>query len=276
LTLVLVLLGCGGGVRCDDPAQVVTEAGGQALTCAEATPVADYVEALAGRPLVAGDEGLVVGAVGERFAADPAGTRAWLGDVSAALADLRGRHGLDLAEVRSGRVWAAQAGQDLVRRSDGGAWNVQDRALSVWTKDDGERLALTEADIEAWIRYASLCREVQGGEPLRVSVADRVTVYQIVMDRFSAGDRATKVALSGFGPHWAAVKDAWQAASYEVQQRWIAAAPLPPPMTATSKAYLEAVIAGDLPRHVEILDEQLGPFRIDGGAPPPERRLEIQ
>lgn len=276
MTSLLALVGCGGAIRCDDPAQAVAEAGGQALTCGQATQVADYVEALAGRPLVSGDEGIVVGAVAGRFSADPAGTVAWLGTVSAALADLQGRHGLDLAEARSGRAWAAQAGQDLVRASDGDLWNVQDRALSIWTKDDEERLALTEADIEAWIRYASLCREVQGGQSLRVSVADRVTVYQILMDRFDAGDRATQVALSGFGPHWTAVRDAWQAASYEEQQRWIAAAPLPPPMTATSKGYLEALIAGDLPRHVQILDDELGPFRLGGGAPPPERPLELQ
>lgn len=280
--LVLSLLACGRSVDCADPSTVVARQDGQALTCERASTVGDYVEALAGRPLVSGDEGLVVAAVADRFEDDPAGTTAWIGSVRTALDDLRRRRGLELAEARSERVWAAEAGKDLVRPTDGDAWNVQDRALSVWTKDDEERLALTEADIEAWIRYASLCREVQGGEPLRVSVADRVTVYRILMDRFDTGDRATQVALSGLGPHWSAIKDAWQAAPYEVQRAWIAAAPLPPPMIATSKGYLETLVAGDLGRHVQVLDEQLGPFRLGQRAPAraapsrSDRPLEIE
>jgi hypothetical protein len=273
-----LLLGCGGAVDCADPAVVVAQVGGQVLTCEQGTAVAAYVEALAGRPLVPGDEGLVVAAVGARFRADPSGTSGWIQEIRWAIADLRGRSGLDLAEARSTRVWAAGAGEDLVRAGDGDVWNVQDRALSVWTKDDEERLALTEADIEAWIRYASLCREVQGGDTLRISVADRVTVYRIIMDRFDTGDRATQVALSGFGPHWNRIRDAWQAAPYEVQQAWMAKAPLPPPMTATSKGYLEGLIAGDLARHVQVLDEELGPFHL-GAAPPAavvERPLELE
>ena len=31
----------------------------------------------------------------------------------------------------------------------------------MWTKSGREGLALTESDLEAWIRYASLCREAQ-------------------------------------------------------------------------------------------------------------------
>ena len=278
IALAILLIGCGGSVDCADPATVAAQQGELVLTCEQASTVGDYVEAIAGRPLVSGDDGLVVSAVARRFSADPAGTLAWVESVRAALVDLQSRAGLDLAEARSGRAWAAQAGLDLVRSTDGDAWNVQDRALSIWTQDDEERLALTEADIEAWIRYASLCREVQGGDTLRISVADRVTVYRILMDRFDAGDRATQVALSGFGPHWNLIRDAWQAAPYEVQQAWVAAAPLPPPMTATSKAYLEALIAGDLPGHVQALNDTLGPFHLGGVAPVREaqRPLELE
>src|SRR6185436_3303091 len=122
--------------------------------------------------------------------------------------------GLDGAERRATRVWAAEHGEDLIRAADGDLWNVQQRAMSVWTKDDEEKIAMTESDLEAWIRYASLCREAQGGGVLRISVADRVTVYRSLIDRFDAGDRSVQLALVSFGAVWTQVTDAWHSASF--------------------------------------------------------------
>jgi hypothetical protein len=82
------------------------------------------------------------------------------------------------------------------------------------------------------------------------------------MDRFSTGSRADKVAIAALGPIWGSVKERWQSASYDQQQAWIAAAPLPPPMTATSLGYADAIFAGDVARHVQVLNEVLGPFHV--------------
>lgn len=259
---LLALLGCGPSVDCEEPGAVLAEAGGTALTCSRALQVPRYLERLAGRPMAHGDEGLALAAVADRFLQDPAATGAWLDAVGASSQALAGLRGLVLAEARAERVWEAQAGAGHVRPDMGTLWNVQGRALSVWAKDDEEKLAVTEADLEAWIRYASLCREVQGGTVLRISVADRVTVYQVLIDRFTAADRATQVALAALGPHWSQISQAWKAAGYDTQRAWVADAPLPPPMTATSLGYAEAVFAGDLPRHAAVVHAHLGPFGL--------------
>ncbi len=258
------LLGCGPKVDCADPASPLAEVDGQVLTCAEGAEIVEWMQILGGRPLPArGDGELAQAAVAMGFVADPAATRGWMGAVRERGAALAVRTGLDAAEARSREVWLADRGEGLVGPDDGWLWNLQQRTLSVWTKDDEEQLALTESDLEGWIRYASLCREAQGGGVVRVSVADRVTVYQMLIDRFDAADRANQVALASLGPVWPQVVDAWAAAPYEQQQAWIAAAPLPPPMTATSLAYVGAVFEGDLVRHARALQEVLGPFSVD-------------
>lgn len=253
--------GCGPSIDCGAPGAVLAEAEGASLTCEEGEVVVDYIELLAGRPVPRQDTLLALGAVAERFQAAPEETRAWLASVREAGVALAGT-GLQAAARRSERVWAAERGEDLVKKSDGDLWNVQSRALSVWAKDDREHLAMTESDLEAWIRYASLCREVQGAGVLRISVADRVTVYRDLIARFDEGDRDTKIALGSMGAVWRQVTERWQQASYDEQRSWIDAAPLPPPMTATSLGYAEAIFSSDVASHARALHEALGPFRM--------------
>ena len=73
---------------------------------------------------------------------------------------------------------------------------------------------------------------------------------------------AGKIALTAVGPFWSDVRARWAADSYEEQQAWIRAAPLPPPMTATSIGYVEALTDGDVVAHVRALHERLGPLRL--------------
>lgn len=260
-----VWAGCGARVDCADPEAVAARAGDRALTCREAGWAVEWVALLAGRPVPPGDQRLAWSAVAGRFADDPEGTRAWLDGLrrdGAALADGLGIAG---AEARAAAVYASHAGEGPIGPSDGALWALQKRALAVWASHDADRLALTEADLEAWIRYASLCREAQGGGVLRLSVADRVTVYRVLVDRFQGGSRAERVAMAAVGgPFWRQVHDRWPAATFERQQRWLAAAPLPPPMTATSLAYAEAVFNGDVARHAAALHEALGPMSVGG------------
>jgi hypothetical protein len=67
--------------------------------------------------------------------------------------------------------------------------------------------------------------------------------------------------MSAVGGWWSQVRESWARASYDEQRAWIAAAPLPPPMTATSLGYAEAVFDGDVALHARVLAEKLGPFR---------------
>ncbi|HMV67022.1 MAG TPA: hypothetical protein PKA64_09240, partial [Myxococcota bacterium] len=137
-------------------------------------------------------------------------------------------------------------------------------AVAVWSHDDAERLSLTEMDIEGWVRLASLCREVQGGPPLRVSIADRVELYHVARDRFTTGSPADRRALVAVGPYWSQVRNVWKAAAAERQQAWISRAPLPPPMTTESSGYFKAVLGGDVEGLVRSVYDVLGPFRMDG------------
>jgi hypothetical protein len=273
-----LLQGCGwGSVDCTDPDAVLAEADGQALRCEAAVDAVDYIELLAGRPLLTGDRPGVLREVGSRFEAAPAETVAWLEQLRKAGVALAGRTGLEAAEQRSAEVWKAARGDGPITSGHGAVWKAQKRALGVWSTDDEERLAVTEADLEAWIRYASLCREAQGATVLRISVADRVTVYKELIARFDEGDRQAQIALASMGPVWREVRERWQAASYERQQEWIAEAPLPPPMTATSLGYAEEIFRGDVWHHASALHEALGPFPVGsverflapGEAPPP-------
>ncbi len=270
----LAVAGCGGAVECREPGQVLAEQGGQTLTCGDARAVTGWIELLAGRELSSADRSLANGELVGEFRDDPAATRTLIETARVDGRALAALTGLEGAEARSARVFAADAGTGLVREEHDGLWNLQRRALSVWTKSGREGLALTESDLEAWIRYASLCREAQGAGVLRVSVGDRVPVYQTLIGRFDTGDRATMVALASFGPVWEDVKDRWQAASYERQQAWIAAAPLPPPMNATSMGYADALFQSELPPHARALHDVLGPFAVgdpavfgEGGSP---------
>lgn len=266
--LAVFLAACGGPtVDCSDPSTVVAEAAGEQLTCAEASRVPDFIHVLAGRGPSAVERKRVVAWVGDRFRADPDATRAWLASIAASGRELEGLTGLEGARRRAHVVWEAEQGRGVIAPEHGVAYTVQDGALAVWASDDEAELALTEMDIEGWLHYASLCREVQGGGPLRLSVADRVQVYRMAQERFEGGTLADKVALVSFGPYWGQIKEGWQMASYERQQAWIAAAPLPPPMTATSLGYTDTILQSDLQRHATVLHERIGPFTMVKGRP---------
>lgn len=269
----LVLAACGPRVDCSDPSAVLATAGEHQLSCEVAEYAVDWIALLAGRPVPPGDQRLVVGEVKKRYQRDPDGTRVWLTDVAERGEVLERKVGLEGAEARAHAVWEAQAGQGPITASDGALWSVQERSLAVWVHDDDDQLAMTESDLEGWIRYASLCREVQGAVGMRISVADRVSVYRMLQDRFKAGTRADRIGLTAMGPYWPQVVDRWQAASYERQQSWIQAAPLPPPMTATSLGYAEAIFTGPVASHASVLHEALGPFQLAGITPAfPEER----
>ncbi len=263
-----LLTACKPDPACKSPDEVLAVAAGDRLTCGEAEIVPRYLVRLSARELNAGDRLLVLREVGASFEADPKGTRAWLSAVAGAGNTLEGLLGLEAAERRGAAVWLAGKGQGVIGSDREDLWNLELRALSIWTSDDAEGLALTEVDIEGWLRYVSLCREAQGGAPLRLSIADRTLVYKEIADVFHAGSRAEKVALLAIGPYWPQLRAAWQAAPYELQQAWIAAAPLPPPMTATSLGYAEAILRGDVRRHVDVLHERLGPLALGWHEPP--------
>lgn len=264
--LALLLAGCGAvgepSPDCSAPGAMVATRDGASLSCEAAQVGRRYIEAVAGRPLDARDRDRYLTLARDAWRADPAAFEAGLAAVGEALAALEALEGLEQSALRSHMVHAAERDQGPLH-----AWSgldgLQRRVTAVWATDDAHRTALTEADIEAWIRYASLCREVQGGGALRISVADRVVVYRLLKERFAAGSEAEQVALGALGPWWRSVHDHWGSASYDRQQAWMAAAPLPPPMTATSLGYLEAVFEVSADRHVAALVDTLGPFRFD-------------
>jgi len=89
-------------------------------------------------------------------------------------------------------------------------------------------------------------------------------VYRDLRVRFRQAEPADQIALVAIGPFWQGIAARWQAASYEQQQAWARAAPLPPPMTASSLVYAEAVFDLPLARSAATLHEHLGPLRLDG------------
>lgn len=226
----------------------------------------DWIQLLAGRALTQGDVPVVHRAVADAWKADQTRTGPWLAEIGAARTALAARTDLAGAEARAAAVYAAAKVGSPIGPDHAELASVQKRALAVWTHHDGDRLALTEADFEGWIRYASLCREAQGASALRISVADRVAVYAMLTDRFSTATREERIAMSAIGGYWPQIREAWKRAPYDEQRSWIAAAPLPPPMTATSLGYVEALFRGDVAAHARIVIEHLGPFRI-GAAP---------
>ncbi|MBX2796654.1 MAG: hypothetical protein KTR31_03260 [Myxococcales bacterium] len=262
---LLAVIGCSRSIDCSDPATALVPAsqGQPALTCGQSDEVLAYVELLAARRVAPGDRHLAHKELSERYTQDREATTDWMAKLREHGQALAVGRGLQGAAARAEAVWTAHTGSGPIQEPTAeDLWGVQRRALAVWSSDDEERLALTEADIEAWINYASLCREAQQGGVLRVSVADRVAVYRMVRERFDDGDRETQVALASMGPVWEQVRTAWQLASYEEQQVWVQAAPLPPPMTATSLGYAEALFTGDVVRHASVLQGALGPFRV--------------
>ncbi len=250
--VVAVLLGCSSPPTCDRPEQRVGE-GEASISCEELAPLEEELELLAGRPLDRVGRGKLYAALAQepveklKVRASEAATRRdqW-----------RSLAGIDAATERSARVWLARS-QPKEEFNE-----LLLSTAAVWAFDDQEKLVLTESDIEGWIRYASLCREVQGGDPLRLSVADRVTAYKKVIARFDGGDRQEKIAVVSVGALWNGLRPEWHSASYEKQQAWIAAAPLPPPMTADSIGYFSAIVDASPVSHAQALADVFGPLPL--------------
>jgi len=261
IALLLVLSGCGGGEVCEDDAQVLA-GGTDGLTCGDLAETQQYVQILAGRKTRDPDLRQLRRGLMKRFRRDPAATRSQIDAVRLEVARLSALTGLEAADARSTAVHDAVRGKGPLGPAADKARGALDRTVAVWAWDDEERLALTEVDIEGWVYYGSLCREAQDASPLRLSVADRVAVYRMLTDRFDAGNREEQVALAAIGPFWPEVRERWQASSFQRQQAWIAAAPLPPPMVATSKGYLSTLVEGDVVAHARVLHESLGPFHL--------------
>ncbi|MCO4746482.1 MAG: hypothetical protein KC912_16915 [Proteobacteria bacterium] len=265
LAPLLVLLACGESEPlCPSDEAVLATVGSESLTCADAGAARSYIEVLAARDVPKGDRERLFEAVKLRFEADAAGTRADLDAARTAAAELSSGTGLAVAEKRSRAVYAAHKRKGPLMGVDDVVLSTMSRTTQKWSKDDTTELAMTELDVEGWLFYASLCREVQGGTPLKLSIADRVPAYQVVGDLFEGGTAEEQIALAAMGPFWADVKGRWAGASYEQQQAWISAAPLPPPMTGSSLGYFEAVMAQPPSKHAAALHDKLGPLSIKG------------
>lgn len=262
MLLALALLGGCGRVECTSHEQVLESSGSSQLTCGQVEVAYRYGEALAARPLSAKHRGRIQSDLARAFGADPEGVLSSLEAAGAVVDELRPLRGLEAAERRSTRVWELTHDQGPLAALPEAQGRIV-HVVAVWTSDEAERLSLTEMDIEGWIYYGSLCREVQSAPTLRLSVADRVHVYKQLRERFDAASRPEQVAMVSLGAFWEPVKDAWSMASFEQQQGWIAAAPLPPSMTATSLGYATSLLEGDLARHATVLHQHLGPLPLE-------------
>ncbi|MEZ4317830.1 MAG: hypothetical protein R3F61_10010 [Myxococcota bacterium] len=264
---LIALLACSSAPEnpCTDDAAVLVQEEGAELTCAGARVPTRYLRVLAGRPLPAGSTAVGVNAVKERFLENPEETLAWLDQMRAAAREIEVTPGVEGAEKRAHQVWLAITDSGPIRKSDAALWNILEPALSVYARDDEEKLALTEVDMEGWITYASLCHEVQGDGVLTLSIAQRVDIYRMIKDRFEQADRSEMAAMASLGAVWADIRDRWQAAPYERQQAWIQAAPLPDRQNGSSLAYIEAVLEGDLHGHAATMHAHFGPLHFRDG-----------
>lgn len=267
MIVLLALFACGQPPRpCVDDAINLVD-GPDPLACADAAVVQHLVERIAGRPLAANPRDSVYRDVASAFRADASGTRARIDDARDGVAVLSGLSGLDGARRRAGMEYEALHGDGLLAGWPPDVRTATAAAVSEWARSDEERVVLAESDIEGFLRYASLCREVQAGGALRLSISDRSVVYTALVKRFTEGTPDDRTAILAIGSGFWAAKGAWTDASYDVQQEFAHGAPLPPPMNATSVAYTLAIAAGDLPAHAANLHATLGPLSIQ---PAPE------
>lgn len=261
VAFALAVAGCGASPPVCPSTQGTLSGTPEGVACADARGGITYLELLAARALDPDARQRVLRELRARAAEDRGQVEAALADAGLALAALAELSGLELAETRSRMAWGALHGAGAFPEASFPVTaGVLRLAVAPWSQDDALQLVLTEMDVEGWIRYASLAREVQGGEPLRVSMADRVSIYRTVRTRWAELDAAGKIGLVSFGAFWPAVRSRWLAASYERQQGWIHAAPLPPPMTGTSTAYVEALTAGSPAAHARAFHAALGPL----------------
>lgn len=229
-----------------------------ALACSDVDTVVGWVELLASRSVGERQVELVRGDWTARYNRDPVATRSALTEVQTMTTALSAMRGFEASEARADAVWAAAAGQTRLGDADSTSVDVLERALAAWSTDTQTKLILTEMDIEGWIKYASLCREIQGGSPLTLSVSDRVVLYQQIIGAFEGKSREEQLAVLSMGPIWPSMQERWPGVTYEIQQAWVEAAPLPGPMTATSLGYSSAVFDEDLKAHAVALHSAMG------------------
>jgi hypothetical protein len=237
--------------------------GAPPLMCAEALTAIRYIEVLAGRPTPRADRNLVYKDLRDAYRRRDTAVRLALEASGQAVTRLSEVSGLEAAEERSRLAWT--------HLSEGGpldsfpqASRVLRSRVAVWVSDDDERLVLTEADIEGWISYASLAREVQSGGPLKLSVAQREKLYRSMRTRYREATREEKIALSAVGPFWQRITTRWRSASYDEQQAWAQRAPLPPPMTSSSLGYAEAIFEMPVAPAARALHSAFEPLHLDG------------
>lgn len=250
----------GEEIVCESKDTVLSQHSSDTLTCGDAAGVREYFQFLASRSLTANQNGRLYAGLRHRHGKNPSEVRSQIVRTRAILSESLQVHGLARAEYRSHAVWRTRMGKGPFTEAHGVEWDIFQGAVAVWARSDEQELALTEMDIEGWIRFGSLCREVQGGSPLRISIANREHIYRQMSRRFDTLKRSDQIGRVGIGMFWDAITLRWQSASYERQQSWVRVAPLPPAMNATSRAYMEAVMELPPGRSAEVLHEVLGPF----------------
>lgn len=228
------------------------------LLCADIDGVTAWVELLASRSIGEREVELLRADWSRRFRDDAAATRTALSELGTARDTLGSRMGTAATTERAEAVYSALHDGTALGEPDSRSVDVLRRAVNPWATDEANRLVLSEMDVEGWLKYASLCREVQGADPLRLSVSDRVVLYHAVVDHFEGHTRDEQLAVLSMGPIWPSLKAIWPQVSYDQQQRWVEVAPLPPPMRATSLGYAEVLLDSDLSLHAEALHGGMG------------------
>lgn len=257
------MTGCAGDTapRCEGPEQVLATVGDSRMVCADVEHVAGYRQWLTQQPAKDEQRDALVLALLPWFERSPAEASAWWAELAVQLRERQKSTGLAGALVHSSALYEIREGQGLWERADARVRSESANSLLIWAVDTDSKRALSEPAIEAWIRYISLCRQVQGAGSLNLSVSDRAKIYGVFKERFLNGDPAEQEAVVGFGPYWPEMEAAWQSARYSKQRQWIGEAPLPPPVTSTSLGYVEWFLDhGQLKEHVETFDRLMGPL----------------
>jgi len=260
------LTACGGDTspRCASPEQVLASVDGAQMACADVERVANYRHWMMQQRVSDAQTAELLSVLVRWFEREPAQASTWLSDLSEQLAVRQRATGMEGALVHASALYEVNKGVDLWERADDSVRSNSAQSLLIWASDGEAQRVLTEPAIEAWIRYISLCRQVQGGGSLNLSVSDRAKIYGVFKDRFLNGDASEREATVGFGPYWPEMEAAWQAARYTKQQQWIAEAPLPPPVTSTSLGYVEWFLDhGRLKDHVVTFHRVLGPLSTE-------------
>ncbi len=228
----------------------------------------DLITHLAGRPVAEGERELLRRSLVGEARQNRAASVARMEGAAVELIELERASGIEGARLRSERMYDALGRVGVFADAPPDLGTVVSQSVSEWARSDEERLVLGESDIEGFLRYASLCREVQGGGALRLSIGDRGLVYQALIKRFNEGTPLDRTSMLAIGAGFWAAKEDWRAASYDRQREFAVGAPFPPPMTVTSVDYALAIVAGDLPAHAANLHATLGPLAIEPASDP--------